>query len=279
MASIPAERMVNVSGVMVPVRDSVNDHGRPPVVLLHGLGMTSDSCWHGTYGPLAEHHRVVAFDLRGHGSGLPVEDHFSLEVCADDVRTVADTLGLGRFIAVGYSIGGLIAQTLWHRGRESVSGLVLGATAHFPLTPVEWALSAAPVMGTSWRRGLTARPVGPPVAAVEYLLRSISDPDVRADVARRSQIEPWVLGSALQAAAKFDARPWIDSVDVATAVVLTTRDAVIIPWRQRALANAIPGATIHEVRSGHLAPIRHPRRLARALVDACDSVVSAKVAV
>jgi pimeloyl-ACP methyl ester carboxylesterase len=131
------------------------------------------------------------------------------------------------FIAVGYSIGGLIAQTLWHRDRHSLSGLVLGATAHCPLTLVEWALSAVR------RRGLTAHPVGPPDVAVEYLLRSITDPEVRADVARRSHIEPWVFASALQAAAKFDARPWIDSVDVAAAVVVTTRDAVLPSARAR----------------------------------------------
>ena len=273
---MPAERMVNIAGARIPVRDSLNDHARPPVVLLHGLSMTSDSCWHGTYQRLAAHHRVVAFDLRGHGSGLPVEEHFSLDACADDVVAVATALGLDRFIAVGYSIGGLIAQTLWRRHRQALTGLVLGATAHYPLTPVEWALSAAPIMGTNWRRGLNARPVGPPVAAAEYLLRSISDPEVRADVARRSHIEPWVFASALQAAAKFDARPWIDSVDVPTAVVITTRDAVIIPWRQRALANAIPGATTHDLLAGHLAPIRHPHRLAGAIVSACDSVVGTR---
>ena len=228
----PPERIVKIAGVQMPVRDSTNDQGRPPVVLLHGLSMTSDSCWHGTYARLAGHHRVVAFDLRGHGSGLPVKGRFSLEACADDVVAVATALGLDRFIAVGYSIGGLIAQTLWHRNRQALAGLVLGATAHYPLTPVEWALGAAPVMGM-----------------------------------------PWVFGSALQAAAKFDARPWIESVDVPSAVVVTTRDVVIIPWRQRALANAIPGATTHELRSGHLAPIRHPHRLAHAIVSACDAVV------
>ena len=272
---MPPERHVNIAGAQIPVRDSTDDHGRPPVVLLHGLCMTSDSCWHGTYELLAARHRVIAFDLRGHGLGLPVEGHFSLEACADDAVAVATALGLDRFIAVGYSIGGLIAQTLWRRHGQALSGLVLGATAHYPLSPVEWALSAAPVIGMRWRRGLTARPLGPPAAAVEHLLRRISDPEVRASMARRSQVEPWVFASALQAAAKFDARPWIDSVDVPTTVVVTTRDAVIIPWRQRSLANAIPGATTHELRSGHLAPIRHPHRLARAIVSASDAVAGA----
>ena len=255
----PPERTVEVAGGQIPIRDSTDGHGRPPVILIHGLSMTSDSCWRGSYEPLAAHHRVVAFDLRGHGSGLPVQGHFSLEACADDVVAVAAELGLDRFIAVGYSIGGLIAQTIWRRHREVLSGLVLGATAHYPLTPVEWALGATPVMGTSGRHE--------------------ADPGVWATAARRSHIAPWVFASALQAAARFDARPWIDAVDVPTAVVLTTRDAVIIPWRQRALANAIPGATTHEVRSGHLAPIRHPHRLASAIVRACETVVGTRTAV
>ena len=254
---MPPTRNVTIASGQLPVHDSMDDHGRPPVVLLHGLSMTSDSCWHGSYEQLAAHHRVVAFDLRGHGSGLPVDGHFSLEECADDAVAVASAIGIDRFIAVGYSIGGLIAQTLWHRHRHALDGLVLAATAHYPLTPVEWALSAAPVMGMSWRRGVAARPIGP---------------------ARRSHIEPWVFGSALQAAAKFDARPWIDSVDVPAAVVVTTRDAVIIPWRQRALAKAIPGATTHELRSGHLAPIRHPHRLADAIASASDTVVATNAA-
>ena len=152
------------------MRDSIDDHGRPPVVLLHGLSMTSDSCWHGTYAPLAAHHRVVAFDLRGHGSGLPVEGHFSLEACADDVVAVATALGLDRFIAVGYSIGGLIAQTLWHRHRQALSGLVLGATAHYPLTPVEWALSRGTGDGHELAARIDRSSSRPPVAAIRFAI-------------------------------------------------------------------------------------------------------------
>src|SRR6202022_4608662 len=40
-----------------------------------------------------------------------------------------DELGIERAIAVGYSMGGPIAQLLWHRHPEKVAGLVLCATA------------------------------------------------------------------------------------------------------------------------------------------------------
>jgi len=276
----PPARVVEVGGHPVRVRDSGGDDGRAAVVLLHGLGLTSDSCWFGTYARLARTHRVVAFDLRGHGSGLPVHDHFSIEVCADDAVAVADALGIARFTAVGYSIGGLVAQEIWHRSPLSLRGLVLCSTAHYPLTPVEWALAAAPVMGTRWRRGFASHPIGPPLAAVEYLLRGIEDEQVRAAVAQAAvAVEPWVFASALQAAAKFDARAWIELVDVPTAVIVTTRDAVIIPWRQRSLAKAIPNSSTYEVHAGHTAPMRHPHRWTQAIVAACNVLAAEPIQV
>jgi pimeloyl-ACP methyl ester carboxylesterase len=65
---------------------------------------------------MAAPRRAVAFDLRGHGAGLPLRRRFSIEECADDVRIVADALGLPPFIAVGYSLGGLVAQALDTKG-------------------------------------------------------------------------------------------------------------------------------------------------------------------
>ena len=48
--------------------------------------------------------------------------------CADDMAALIDELGTGPVIAVGYSMGGPIAQLLWKRHPEKVAGLVLCAT-------------------------------------------------------------------------------------------------------------------------------------------------------
>jgi pimeloyl-ACP methyl ester carboxylesterase len=42
------------------------------------------------------------------------------------VGALANALGIERFIATGYSMGGLIAQLLWRRHPERTSRLVLG---------------------------------------------------------------------------------------------------------------------------------------------------------
>jgi 3-oxoadipate enol-lactonase len=54
------------------------------------------------------------------------------------VAELATVLGIERFIATGYSTGGLIAQLLWRRHPDLTSGLVLCASSrNFLGTPAE----------------------------------------------------------------------------------------------------------------------------------------------
>ena len=103
--------------------------GAPTVVLLHGWTATADLNWFACFAPLAEHFRVIALDHRGHGRGIRAGARSVSTDCADDVAALADVLGIERFIAVGYSMGGPIAQLLWQRHPELVAGLVLCATS------------------------------------------------------------------------------------------------------------------------------------------------------
>ena len=54
---------------------------------------------------------------------------FRLEDCADDIAALAGVLGIGRFAAVGYSMGGMVAQLLYRRHAPLLSGLVFCSTA------------------------------------------------------------------------------------------------------------------------------------------------------
>src|SRR5207302_7980870 len=54
------------------------------------------------------------------------------------VAALAEVLGIGRFVAVGYSMGGMVAQLVYRRHAPMVSGLVLCATARNVVgSPVE----------------------------------------------------------------------------------------------------------------------------------------------
>ena len=93
-----------VTDVAPPWRDT------PSTILFHhGLGACGD-CWAGWRATLADRHRLVAFDMRGHGrSALPDGFEWSVDGMVSDLLAVADAVAAERFHLVGESIGGTVA--------------------------------------------------------------------------------------------------------------------------------------------------------------------------
>ncbi len=254
------------------IREVAGPPGAPVLVLLHGLAATGGLNWGPSLAPLGEHFRVIALDQRGHGRGVNVRGRFRLADCADDVAALADALQLEAIIPVGYSMGGPVAQLVWQRHPDRVEGLVLCATASrfssqrqrrtaFALSP---ALSLALRLTPSgvWDR-----------AASRMLRNAISDPRtlerIRAEVGESS---PVAVMEAAAALARFSSARWIGSVDVPTAVVVTTQDRLVPAQRQLQLAELIADATVHRVVGDHRVCVARPDLFVPALIDACDSV-------
>ncbi len=102
--------------------------GEPSVTLLHGLATTKEN-WDPIAGLLAERHRVLALDMRGHGESETPAGNWTRADLANDVIAALDALGFARTILVGHSAGGVIALEVALRHPEYVAGLVLAATA------------------------------------------------------------------------------------------------------------------------------------------------------
>ncbi|HVZ01744.1 MAG TPA: alpha/beta fold hydrolase [Dongiaceae bacterium] len=101
---------------------------RPLVVLSHALSV-SHAMWGFQLPLLAQHYRVLSYDMRGHGgtdaTGQDLTRGYTLEQMADDVANLASKLGHSRFHFVGLSIGGMIGQVLALRHRKLLDRLVL----------------------------------------------------------------------------------------------------------------------------------------------------------
>ena len=85
-----------------------------PVLLIHGFGVSLDRWVAGGVLPnLAPDHRVVAFDVRGHGkSGKPPDrDGYGREIPRDAIRLL-DHLGIRRAHVVGHSMGARLTAHL-----------------------------------------------------------------------------------------------------------------------------------------------------------------------
>ena len=97
----------------------------PPVVLLHGWPQTWYE-WRHVIPALAEHHRVIAPDLRGLGDSSRPEGGYDKKTIARDIWELVDSeLGQTRFQLVGHDWGGPTAYALAAAHPEMVAGLVI----------------------------------------------------------------------------------------------------------------------------------------------------------
>ena len=271
--SLPPGRIVELPGRgRTFVREALAP-GKPTVVLLHGWTANADLNWFSTFGPLQRHVNVVALDLRGHGRGVRSRRGFRMRDAADDVDALLDALGIRRAVVVGYSMGGAVAQLLWRRHPERVSGLVLCATS---------AVFAESEQERRWFTALGAAAVASrftPDAARKALAGWIferrADRELTEWVTDELQRNDWtaVLGAGA-ALGRFDSRTWLAEIDVPTATVLTTNDHVVAPRRQRQLAQGIPGAVTFEVDGDHGVVAMDPDRFVPTLVRAVQHVTA-----
>ena len=255
------------------VRESAGSSDAKTLVLLHGLGATGLLNWQPVFETLAEKYRVIVVDHRGHGRGIRVRSPFRLADCADDVAALTEQLEIDRFVAVGYSMGGPIAQLLWQRHRKRIEGLVLCATACRFASNDRRRLSRAvsPFVNLAGRIAprRTIRRV-----TQQWLSDAIADPKVRERVLSEvGTSDPVTVGQAAAAVMRFDSSSWISDVDVPTSVVLTEKDGLVPAGSQRAMADRIRGAVVHSVPGDHSVCVTRPAIFVPALDDACASVV------
>ena len=252
--------------------------GGPPgaqtLILIHGVTFTAELNWGRVFAPLARHFRVIAIDLRGHGDGISAGSRFRLEDCADDIAALAGLLGIGTFVAVGYSMGGMVAQLLYHRHPSLVSGLVLCSTARNVLgSPAEQLTALAlPTAAAVTRWNPLLRPMSAEVLGMA-LMGPVDDPATASWA--RAQLRRTTLAtalSAIQAVCEFRSDGWIGQVDVPTAVVVTARDRIVPLGRQLRLARAVPGASVHQVAADHGMCVNAPQLFARTLIEACSAI-------
>jgi 3-oxoadipate enol-lactonase len=278
-AAIPMTRLVELPGRgTTRVWECAGPPGAGTLVLIHGVASTAELNWGKVLAPLGRHFRVVAADLRGHGDGIPLRSRFRLEDCADDVAALSDVLGICRFAAVGYSMGGMVAQLLYRRHASLLSGLVLCSTAgNVCGSPAEkMAVLAVPAMAAAWQWNPMLHLMGADFFGMA-LLGGVDDPATASWA--RAQLSRTTLAtaiSAMHAVCGFTSDSWISQVDVPTAVVVTARDRVVPPGRQLELAQAIPGASVHYLDADHGACINAPQSFAHSLLEACWSAEPAK---
>lgn len=262
-------RNVELAGLgTIFVREAKGPAGSPTVLLVHGILATADLNWSMAIPALSEHYNVVATDLRGHGDGLHTR-RFDAAECADDLAALVTTLGLGRVIVVGYSLGGLVAQLFVRRHPDLVAGLVLCATAcEFSASdggPVMSVVRQIALALPEWARRATIMAILKPKAADQgrgpWLMDQVGKHDTRA-----------ILEAAGEAIS-FESTGWLGESDAPSAVVLTSNDSVVPPSAQREMCEVLGTRAVFEVEGDHFVCLKRPEVFNTALIGACQSTV------
>lgn len=255
----------------LPIREVPGPPGAPTVLLLHGWTATADLNFFTCYRALGEHYRVVAWDHRGHGTGLRARRTFRLDDCADDAIAVADALGVDSVIPVGYSMGGPVAQLMWRRHPDRVAGLVLCATAPYFAGRRDESIRFLGLTGLAALARVT------PVQARDWLTTQLY-------LQRKTdQWEPWAVQQATthdwrmvleagRAIGTYSASSWIGAIDVPTSVIVTMRDQVVPVRRQALLFEQIPDVEVFRVDGDHGAAVSAASRFVPALLRSLRSV-------
>jgi pimeloyl-ACP methyl ester carboxylesterase len=102
-------------------------HGDGPVLLLtHGYSSTS-AMWTGQIAALSKHHKLVLWDMRGHGQSDYPEDQgaYSEAQTIADMAALLDQVGCSRAIVGGLSLGGYMSLAFYRAHPERVRALLI----------------------------------------------------------------------------------------------------------------------------------------------------------
>jgi pimeloyl-ACP methyl ester carboxylesterase len=122
--TVGRERTIALGEVEIAVTEFPNP-GRPPVVLLHGIGSRGQSWWP-VIDPLAARFHLYQLDLRGHGASGKPSAGYLVEHYAADLNAALDALDLqsDEPRIMGHSLGALVTL-YWASQRPSLAAALV----------------------------------------------------------------------------------------------------------------------------------------------------------
>lgn len=235
-----------------------------PLILLHGLGMSS-ALWINQTPVFSRHFHTVAVDLRGFGQSSRPDrpGGYAIDVLAEDIATLIERLKLGRCHVLGTSMGGFIAQALVLSRSDLCRSLVLCHTAPRMSIPSDVLARRVEALGTM---------------PLEEYAEIVIEQACSADASQ--ELRTWIAGLIArndkraytqvmtEGLRDFDAGTELDSISIPTLVITGERDQVLPKEGGEEIARLIPGAMFFEIEGvGHLGYAERPAEFNEAVLS------------
>ena len=180
-------------------------------MFIHGWACDS-SAWRPQVEDLKADHRCISVDLRGRGESAAVAP-YDVFTAAADVAAVIRSLGLPPVIAVGHSLGGIVALCLNQADPDLVTGIVTGDSPLELDAPRRWPRTAAALREASsmepveaFIEGFFIESTSEALAADVRALMLTCDPEVAAGMLENGERVADALPDLIRLA---DAKPFM----------------------------------------------------------------------
>jgi 3-oxoadipate enol-lactonase len=230
-----------------------------PIVMSHALGMDL-GMWDALAAALAPEHSVLRYDHRGQGRSAVPTGPYTIEQLVDDAARLIREGGQGPVVFIGLSMGGMVAQGLAIAHPQLVRGLVLANTAS------QYPQAAQSV----WTDRIAAVQAGGMAAMADMGVERFLTAATRAS-------RPALAAAVKQTLLRADAAGYIASCEAIrrvnwaadlgriacpTAVIAGSDDLGTTPAMNKAIAQAVPGASYTELPGvAHLSSAEAPEAL------------------
>ncbi|WNS42991.1 alpha/beta fold hydrolase [Paenibacillus sp. MMS20-IR301] len=240
-----------------------SDQGKGEViVLLHGF-CGSAEYWEKVIPGLAAQYRVIAPDLRGHGSSDAPLGAYTIEQMADDVLALLNALEIPECYLLGHSLGGYITLSFAQRHASRLKGFGLIHSSGYPDSE-EAKENRLKSIGTIQNAGI--------FAFVDELIPGLFAPNAAQQLQERAKEIGYktppqgAVGAAMAMRERLDRRDVISATALPVLLVAGAEDSKVSAERTFTSDNPnITKVTISGV--GHMSMFEAPEHLSQIIKE------------
>ncbi len=235
----------------------------PALILSPSLG-TELSMWDAQTPALAQHFRLIRYDLRGHGQSPGIPGPYGIEDLGGDLVTLMDRLHLRAASLCGVSIGGMASMWAAAHAPDRVERLVVCCSSAF-IDPQKTYLERA------WAvRAQGLEPVADSIVSRWFTpaFAQRNPEAIRAMRERLIRTDSEAYAGCCEALADMDLREPLKAILAPTLVISGADDQATPPEHGRAIADRVSHARLEIVaQAAHLANVEQPAAVTELILN------------
>ncbi len=245
-----------------------DDHGMGLPILFLSAFPLNRTMWQGELITLLqdERYRLVALDWRGFGESEIADPISTMELFADDVAALMDSLGIQQAVLCGLSMGGYASFAFLRKYPKRVSGLILADTRPGADTP-EAQANRENVAHIAETQGVGAiADLQIPRLLSTYTLQHHPEIEMRVRQMIESATVQGIAAASRGMAQRVDSTNLLAQISCPTLVIVGEYDAITPPSLTQEYASQIPNAQLAIItNAGHLSNLEQPEAFVQSV--------------